>query len=67
MTLPETIIVMLVWANGYGNTWGMTKFEGFQTMAACEAAIPIISSHLLKQINHKSTKIKAECVEMKAR
>ena len=66
MTLPETIIVMLVWVNSSG-AGGLTKVDGFQTLAACEAAIPIISGNLLTQNGYFSAKINAKCVEMKAR
>ena len=66
MTLPETIIVMLVWVGT--SSGGPAVIQGFQNMAACEMAAKMMMTEKVwngQIINTPSTGTK--CVEMKAR
>lgn len=66
MTLPETIIVMLVWVGTHHG--GPAVIQGFQTIEACEVAAKMMMTAQVWQGQFVATRSDGtKCVEMKAR
>lgn len=59
-----TIIVMLIWVGTTNG--GPATIQGFQSLAACERAIPVVMAPVWKGSFTTTGSTGATCVEMRA-